>query len=75
MSLESHYVYSDVDSKRNSNWSETYDYSQLWLFDITVIFDYHGTIVAIGHGLLKKCLFWLMVIGCVLRTPGSSIIM
>ena len=27
---------------------------------------YHITIVAIGHGLLKK--FWPMVIGCVLRT-------
>ena len=30
------------------------------------------TIVAIGHGLLKK--FWPMVIGYVLRTAGSSII-
>ena len=34
---------------------------------------YHVTIVAIGHGLLKK--FWPMVIGCVLRTAGSSIIL
>ena len=33
---------------------------------------YHVTIVAIGHGLLKK--FWHLVIGCVLRTAGSSII-
>ena len=33
---------------------------------------YHVTIVAIGHGLLKK--FSPMVIGCVLRTAGSSII-
>ena len=32
----------------------------------------HVTIVSIGHGLLKK--FWLLVIGCVLRTAGSSII-
>ena len=29
-------------------------------------------IVSIGHGLLKK--FWSLVIGCVLRTAGSSII-
>ena len=33
---------------------------------------YYVTIVAIGHRLLKK--FWPMVIGCVLRTAGSSII-
>ena len=32
----------------------------------------HVTIVAIGQGLLKK--FWPLVIGCVLRTIGSSII-
>ena len=32
---------------------------------------YFVTIVAIGHGLLKK--FWPMVIGCVLRTAGSSL--
>ena len=33
----------------------------------------HVTIVAIGHGLLLKK-FWPMVIGCVQRTAGSSII-
>ena len=33
---------------------------------------YHVTIVATGHGLLKK--FWPMVIGCVLRTEGSSLV-
>ena len=33
---------------------------------------YHVTILAIGHGLLTK--FWPMVIGCILRTAGSSII-
>ena len=33
---------------------------------------YHVTIVAIGHGLLKK--FWPLALGCVLRTAGSSII-
>ena len=33
---------------------------------------YHVTIVAIGHGMLKK--FWPLVLGCVLRTAGSSII-
>ena len=60
--LEAHYVYSDIDSKRNSNWSENYDYSQLWRFDITVIIVYHVTIVAIGHWLLKKC--WPSVIVC-----------
>ena len=37
-----------------------------------VVVGYHVTIVAIGHGLLKK--FWPMVIGCVQRTAGSSII-
>ena len=37
-----------------------------------VVVVYHVTIVAIGHGLLKK--FWPMVIGCVLRTAKSSII-
>ena len=37
-----------------------------------VVVVYHVTIVAIGHGLLKK--FWPMVIGCLLRTAGSSII-
>ena len=36
-----------------------------------VVVVYHVTIVAIGHGLLMK--FWpFMVIGCVLRTAGSS---
>ena len=39
--------------------------------DVDVVV-YHVTIVAIGHGLLKK--FLSMVIGCVLRTAGSSII-
>ena len=38
--------------------------------DVVVV--YHVTILAIGHGLLEK--FWPMVIGCVLRTAGSSII-
>ena len=37
-----------------------------------VVVVYHVTIVAIGHGLLKK--FWPSVLGCVLRTAGSSII-
>ena len=37
-----------------------------------VVVVYHVTIEAIGHGLLKK--FWPLVIGCVLRTAGSSII-
>ena len=37
-----------------------------------VVVVYHVTIVAIGHRLLKK--FWPLVIGCVLRTTGSSII-
>ena len=37
-----------------------------------VVVVYHVTIVAIGHGSLKK--FWPLVIGCVLRTAGSSII-
>ena len=35
---------------------------------ITVV--YHVTLIAIGHGLLKK--FWPLVLGCVLRTAGSS---
>ena len=35
------------------------------------VVDVHRvTIVAIGHGLLKK--IWPLVIGCVLRTAGSS---
>ena len=37
-----------------------------------VVVVYHVTIVAIGHGLLKK--FWPLVQGCVLRIAGSSII-
>ena len=37
-----------------------------------VVVVYHVTIVAIGHGLLKK--FWPLVLGCVLHTAGSSII-
>ena len=46
-----------------------------WFTDATVssvVVVYHVTIVAIGHGLLKK--FWPLVLGCVLRTAGSSII-
>ena len=39
-------------------------------FHYVVVVVYHVTIVAIGHGLLKK--FWPLVIGCVLRTAGSS---
>ena len=37
-----------------------------------VVVVYHVTIVAIGHGLLKK--LCLLVLGCVLRTAGSSMI-
>ena len=37
-----------------------------------VVVVYHVTIVAIGHGVLNK--FWPWVLGCVLRTAGSSII-
>ena len=37
-----------------------------------VVVIYYVTIAAIGHGLLKK--FWPLVLGCVLRTAGSSII-
>ena len=37
-----------------------------------VVVVYQVTVVAIGHGLLNK--FWPLVIGCVLRTAGSSII-
>ena len=43
-----------------------------WQFIVFVVVVYHVTIVAIGHGLLKK--FWPMVIGWVLRTAGSSIV-
>ena len=39
---------------------------------IVVVVVYQVTIVAIEHGLLKK--FWPLVLGCVLRTAGSSII-
>ena len=38
--------------------------------DVVVV--YHENVVAIGDGLLKK--FWPLVLGCVLRTAGSSII-
>ena len=38
---------------------------------VVVVVD-HVTIVAVGHGLLKK--FWPLALGCVLRTAGSSII-
>ena len=54
--------------KRKGDGQETYINKELR--DVVVV--YHVTIVAIGHGLLKK--FWPMVIGCVLRTAGSSII-
>ena len=40
---------------------------------IFVVVVYHVTIAAIGHWLLKK--FLPLVIGCVLRTAESSIIM
>ena len=36
-----------------------------------VVVYYVTIIVALGHGLLKK--FWLMIIGCVQRTAGSSL--
>ena len=39
---------------------------------INCVVVYLVTIVAIGHGLLKK--FWPLVLGCVLRTAGTSII-
>ena len=42
-----------------------------WNLGKHVVVVYHVTIVAIGHGLLKK--FWPLVLGCVLRTAGSSI--
>ena len=41
-------------------------------YEVYFVVVYHVTIVAIGHGLLKK--FWPLVISCVLRTAGSSII-
>ena len=34
-----------------------------------VVVVYHVTIVATGHGFLKK--FWPLALGCVLRTAGS----
>ena len=40
--------------------------------NLYVVVVYHVTIVAIGHGLLKK--LWSVVKGCVLRTAGSFII-
>ena len=42
------------------------------LQSLNVVVVYHVTILAFGHGLLKK--FWPLVLGCVLRTVGSSII-
>ena len=40
---------------------------------LDVVVVYHVTIVAIGHGMLKK--FWaFLVIGCILRTAGCSFI-
>ena len=39
---------------------------------VVVVVVYHETIVAIGHGLLNK--WWPKVIGCDLRTGGSSLI-
>ena len=42
------------------------------LSQIIVVVVNHVTTVAIGHRVLKK--FWPMVLGCVLRTAGSSII-
>ena len=38
--------------------------------DVSVVVVFHVTIVAIGHGLLKK--FWPLVLGYVLGTAGSS---
>ena len=40
------------------------------LFLCVVVVVYHVTIVSIRHGLLKT--FWPLVIGCVLRTAGST---
>ena len=40
---------------------------------IRVVVIYHLAIIAIGHGLLKKCR--PLVIGCVLRSAGSGIIL
>ena len=40
--------------------------------NVVLVVVYHVTIVAIGHGLVKK--FQPLVIGCVLRTAGSSMI-
>ena len=45
------------------------DFFKVRFTEIPVVDVYHVTIVAIGHGLLKK--FWPLVIGCVLRTEGS----
>ena len=39
---------------------------------ICVVAVHHLTIAAIGHGLLNT--FWPMLIGCVFRTAGSSVI-
>ena len=48
-----------------------YTVQSVYTYNVAVVV-HHVTIVAIGHGLLKK--FWPMVRGCVLRTAGSSII-
>ena len=48
------------------------DLSLYLIIAVYVVVVYHITIVAIGHGLLKK--LWPLVLGCVLRTAGSSII-
>ena len=56
------------------SYTNFYPSSDLWkILSLMVccVVVYHVTIVAIGHGFLKK--FWPMVIGCVLRTAGSSI--
>ena len=53
------------------NVSEWYPIGLLALKNVVVVV-YHVTIVAIGHGLLKK--FWPLVKGFVLRTAGSKII-
>ena len=41
------------------------------LIDAYVVVVYHVTIVAIGHGLLKK--FWPLVLGCVLALQGVQL--
>ena len=44
---------------------------RLLLLSMDVVVVYHVLIVAIGHGLFKK--IWPLVLGCVLRTAGNSI--